>query len=223
MLRPRKKIYKREIKEDSLVTAYFKTQQWLHKNGDRMLMAAGAVVVILAVVFFVGRSKRSSEAAAAGKLGTAEFAYFSGQMSDQAIKELQAVVDGFSGTKAAGIAAFDLANAYFMQKNYMAAEKYYRLIVDDYHDDPMVSASSLSGLAACKESQNQFAEAAKLYIKAQEKYPKQFTASQALVDAARCFTHAGDAFGAKAAYQTIIDDYPDSPVASAAKTRMAAL
>jgi TolA-binding protein len=223
MLRPRKKLYKREIKEDSLVTAYFKAQQWFHKNGDRALMAVGGVVVILAVVFFVGKSKRASEAAAEGKLGTAEFAYYSGQLNEQTLKELQAVVDGYSGTKSAGIAAFDLANAYFMQKNYATAEKYYDKVVDDYNDDPLVSASSLSGLAACKESQNQFAEAAKLYAKAQKSFPKLFTAPQALADAARCLILAGDAAGAKIAYQSIIDDYPDSPVASEAKTRMAAL
>jgi TolA-binding protein len=223
MLRPRKKLYKREIKEDSLVTAYFRVQQWYHKNGDRVLMAVGALAVILAVVFFVARSKRSAEAAAAGKLGAAEFVYYSGQANDQTLQELQAVVDKYPGTKSAGIAAFDLASAYYSQKNYASAEKYYRLVVDKYHDDPITAVSGFNGLAACLESQNQYAEAAKVFAKAQKQYPKLFAAPQALYDAARCFALAGNASDAKAAYQTIIDRYPESSLVHEAKALRASL
>ena len=223
MLRPRKRLYKREIKEDSLVTAYFQAQQWYHKNGDRLLMAVGALAVALAVVFFITRSKHSAESAAAGKLGAAEFVYYSGQSGDQTLQELRAVVDKYPGTRSAGNAAFDLASAYYSQKNYVSAEKYYRLVIDKYNDDPMTAVAGYNGLAACLESQNQFAEAAKVFAKAQKQYPKLFAAPQALYDAARCFALAGDATDAKAAYQTIIDRYPESSLVHEAKALIASL
>jgi TolA-binding protein len=223
MLRPRKKLYKREIKEDSLVTAYFNAQQWYHKNGDRLLMAVGALAVVLAVVFFVMRSKRGAEAAAAYKLGATEFVYYSGNSGDQTLQDLQAIVDKYSGTRSAGIAAFDLASAYYSQKNYASAEKYYRLVVDKYGNDPMTAVSGYNGLAACLESQNQYAEAAKVFTKIQKQYPKWFAAPRALYDAARCYALAGDASDAKAAYQAIIDRYPESSFVHDAKALSASL
>ena len=48
MLKPRKQITKKQLKEDSLVTFYFKAQEWLEVHGKTLMIAAAAVLLAIA-------------------------------------------------------------------------------------------------------------------------------------------------------------------------------
>jgi len=67
MLTKKKKLTKKEIKEDKLVEFYYKTQSYIQENKNKVLMYIGAfAVVVVAVIFFLNyRSSRNEEA---GKL-----------------------------------------------------------------------------------------------------------------------------------------------------------
>jgi len=209
MLRPRKRITKREIKEDALVTAYFRVQKFIRKYNRQLNIGFVIVVLIGVVSVLMVRSKKKAELAASGKLGIAEQFYYAPDYG-RAIDELIQIVNTYSGTNAAGKAAFFLANVYFATEDYGNAERYYRMYLDDYSNSTLFSASSLAGIAACLESQNRYAEAARLYEKAGGKYPDFFEAPFFLKDAGRCYGMAGNREKSKEMYQYIIERYPES-------------
>jgi TolA-binding protein len=222
MLRPRKKLAKKEIKEDALVTYYFRIQKLYTAYAKQIqigvLIAAAAVVLAI----LMGNSKRSAERAAAGRLGLAEPAYFTGEYQ-RVIPDLTSIKDKFSGTRSAGTSVFYLGNAYFNTGNLEQAETYYRSYVDNYGHDQEFSASSLAGLAAVQEARGQYAKAAEWYEKAGRKYGKLFSAPFYLKEAGRCFAMADQKTKGKTVLQYLIKKYPDSPPAKDAETLMESL
>lgn len=216
MLKPKKHISRREIKEDGLVTAYFKARQFIQKYNQQVQIGAIAILVIIAVSIFMVRSKKSAEVKAAGMLGIAEQYYYVKDL-DQAIQELGKIVDLYPGTLAAGRATFFLANSHFDKEEYDLAEENFRKFVDDYSSDSFFTPSAMAGIAASLEAQGMYAEASGYFEKAANKYKDYFQAPRYLMDAARCYDEAGNKEMAKSMYQLVLDRYADSNASSDAK------
>lgn len=209
MLRPRKKISKREIKEEALVTYFTKAQDFYNLYSKQIQIGALVVAVVLALVFMMARSKKRAEIAAAGKLGVVEQTYYQGDFQ-RVIPELIVIQKNFSGTPSAGRAVFFLANSYFWTGNFVEAEKSYRQYVDQYGHRPDMTAASLAGLGACLEARKQFSRAAEQYEKAGSKFGNLYSAPFYLADAGRCYALADNKTKSKAVYQLILKKYPDS-------------
>ena len=211
MLRPTKKIHRKEIKEDALVTQYVRIRRLYDQHsrtihiGLIVLLAAAAIGVLML------RSKRAAEVKSQEMLGLAEQAYY---MNDypRVIRDMEPILKNYPGTRAAGTAAFYTANAYFSQNNLNEAEKFFRMVVDHYRQNPLFSASSLAGLAAVEESRNQTTKAAKYYEKAGKQYSELYAAPFYLKEAARCYLAAGDRASALKLLDSILKEHPESAV-----------
>lgn len=211
MLRAHKKLRKKEIKEDALVTLYFRFQKWYAKYNRQIQIGLGIVAALCVIAVLMARSKREAEAKASGKIGIAETYYLMGDYS-RVIQEMQPIVKTYSGTRSAGIAAYYLASAYYAQNQYSEAEKYFRMVVDHYAHIPIFSASSLAGLAEIAESRGDFATAAKFYERAARKYSTIFTALFYLKEAVRCYLQIQNTEKAKMLANELIKKYPENPV-----------
>ena len=129
MLKPRKKLTKREIKEDALVTAYYQAQKYFKKHQKIIqytLLGLAAVIVISVLMI---RSKKNAGHLAAEKMGIAEEYYYTGNI-DKAVGMFNEVIETYPGSEASGHAVFLLADSYFTKKDYDQAEKYFRLFYD---------------------------------------------------------------------------------------------
>lgn len=211
MLRPHKKLRKKELKEDALVTFYFRFQKWYAQYNRQIQIGLGIVVALCLIAVLMTRSKRTAEAKASGKIGIAETYYLMGEY-DRVIQEMEPIVKTYSGTRSAGIAAYYLASAYYAQNRYTEAEKYFRMVVDHYPHIPLFSASSLVGLAEIAESKGDFGTAAKLYEKAGRKYSSFFTAPFYLKEAVRCYVQIQNTEKAKMLADELIKKFPENPV-----------
>ncbi len=222
MLKPRKKISKREIKEDPLVTKYFETQKFIQRHNKKIQIGLSAIIVFMVVSILMIRSKQNSEIAAINELGMAEIYYYS-QQYNQAIEAFTQILESYSGTSAAATAVFLTANIYFIQEDYENAEKYFRLYTDNYHSKDIFTASSLAGLAACSETYGQYNEAAVLYENAGKKYPNSFEAPFHLKNAARCYVLAENIHKGKEIFQFILDKYEVKEIEQDVKLQLEAL
>jgi TolA-binding protein len=222
MLRPRKKIVKREVKEEALVTYYFKARKLLDRYSKQVQIGLIAVAVLIALGVLMTRSKKKSELEASGKLGIVQQAYYMGEYQ-RVIPELSGLCEKYRGTPSAGTALFFLANAYYFTGNLEQAEKSYQGYLDRYGQNQDFSASSLAGLAAISESRKQFAKAAGLYERAGRKYGDCFSAPFYLKEAGRCYVLENDKVKGKAVYEFLIKKYPDSGPAQDVEISIATL
>lgn len=216
MLRPKKKIYKKEIKEDALVTFYFRAQKILNQYSKQINIGLGIVLTVVIIAVLMARSKKGSEIKAEGQLSLAEQYYYTGDYP-RVIQEMEPVIKTYPGTRASGTAAFYVANACFAQGKYDEAEKYFKIAIRENGHNPMQSASALAGLAAVEESRGQFGKAAKLYEEAGEKFDKLFSSPFYLKEAARCYAQANDKRKAHDILDELQKKYPENAVADEAQ------
>ena len=220
MLTPKKHLTKREIKEDKLVTAWFKFSDFLSQHSREILLGLGGVVVVGALIFLFNWMKNDEERQASEQFAKARGEYNNANFTG-AIPALEKVVNDFGGTKTGSLATVYLANAYMQTKDYVNAEKYYKKYLDDGDDDPILAISAASGGAATYEERGDKAKAAKLYEDAASDYSGSYRAPQLLLNAARCYKQAGQAEGARRTLQKLIDKYPKSTLLEEAKQLLA--
>ncbi|MCD6167392.1 tetratricopeptide repeat protein [bacterium] len=210
MLKPRRKLSRRQIKQDKLVTYYLQATDFINRNSKLVLTGVIGFVVVVVLVTMILRSKHQANLAASGILAEAML-YYQMEDYDKAIPILEKVVKNYSGTRNAGLATFYLANCYYYKNNYRNAKKYYQKYFDDYHSMPLLSSSALAGIAACLETQGKFLEAAQYYHKSATKFSKLYNAPEYLFLAALCYSKVGKTNQAKTLLKKLIDNYPDAP------------
>ncbi|MGD0036658.1 MAG: hypothetical protein ABSC53_05120, partial [Bacteroidota bacterium] len=125
MLKPQKKISRREIKEDKLVTKYFEARQWIDAN-TKILSYVGIGLAALVVIGFLWSKSRVDSNEKATLMLAKLTPYYDEGRYDLAIngvpqegtQGLQAIVDEHGSTQAGEIAKLYLANSCFALKNY---------------------------------------------------------------------------------------------------------
>jgi len=220
MLTPKKKLSRRELKEDKLVTMWFKATNWLEQHLRELSMAVGGAVVVVGLFVLFNWMKSRDEQNASEQLAQARTEYNKSNYT-AAIPVLEKLVSDFGGTKSGNMATIYLANAYMQTKDYVNAEKYYQKYLDDGEDDQILKVSAAAGVAATQEERGEFANAARLYEEAANDHDESYRAPQLLLLAARSYKQANQAEAARRVLQKLIDKYPKSNLVEDAKMLMA--
>lgn len=202
----KRRLTRRQIREDRFVTNLLRAQEYLTEHAARFIMGAVGIVVVAAVVFFLVRSSQAKEQEANEILGRATVELRS-RNYQMATVDYQKILDDYSGTDAAKFASFYIANAYFELKNYDQAREYFRMHIDKYRVDDMLTASALAGIAHCHRARNEMKEAGDVFYEVYDKYPKSYVASDCLYLAVRSYAAAGDSAAALELWD-IIDKLP---------------
>ena len=211
MLTPRKRLTKRELKEDKLVTFYYQAQAWFDENTRVVLIGAGAVIIILIAVFAISNFKQKAESKASVDLAIA-LRSFSSNQYEQAKPQLNSIVDSYGSTDSGKLARFYLASAMYKTGDYNGALEQYKKFAAGFKGDDYIKSTAMAGVAACQEQLEQYESAAEQYLKTAKEFSKIFAAPEYLFKAARCYQLAGNNEKASDLYAKIVQDYPDSEV-----------
>lgn len=220
MLKPRKRIKRREIKEDKFLTFVARATDFFTTYSRQIAMGIFGVLVVVVISYMVVKSKKEADVAASGRLIRA-VAEFNNQNYDRAVPILQGIVEQFDGTRSAGIAAYYLAVSYYNQHNIEEAKKYFELYLDEYGGDPMLESAAYAGLASCYSETGDKKTAAEYYLKAAEKSPSASTAASYLFSAAQSFRETGEIQTAQEILNQILREYENTPVKADAQMVLA--
>ncbi len=214
MLAPKKKISKKEIKQDRLVETYFKLRTFFDENKKAILITMGSlVVIVLLVIYFVNRSiERDIQSTTL--LGNVISLYDQGQyqlaidgIPAKNIKGLKEVADKFDGTESGEAAKVLLANSYFNLGKIDEALKYY----EDYDgDNKLFQATAYAGAASCYEIKGNKEKAAELFLKAAKVNPSEVYTPEYLLYSARIYAELGKKEVAKKLLEQIKKEYSNS-------------
>jgi tetratricopeptide (TPR) repeat protein len=217
-----KRLKKRQIKEDKFQTNILKASDWLQKNA-KSVTTAGLVVVVIVVafIFALGQSRRA-RAASAGTLSEAVLYMVAGQ-TDNAVDLFNQLRADYHGTESERWGSLQLANIYLARGLVPEAREVFVDLANDPPDDPLARAASLSGVAACDEAMGMHTAAAEGYESAAAVNGSSVTAADCLVAAARNWRAAAQPERARAAYERIVEEFPDYSDLDRVMTRLAQL
>ncbi|MDZ7371878.1 MAG: tetratricopeptide repeat protein [candidate division KSB1 bacterium] len=209
MLTPRKRIRKKDLKEDKLVTFYFKSRAWIDDHLKEITIGLLAVVVIIAGIgiytYLHGKAEKTASVEFSKAVRT-----FQAMDYRNAAKEFGVLTSKYGSTRSGKLARFYLAQSHYQNGEYEQAAKQFRKAAGALSGDKQLKAAALAGEAAALEQLGKYAEAAKKFQAVAEKYKDIPKAPSYLLRAARCWQLAGNSQKASALYQRIITDYPDS-------------
>ncbi len=216
MLRPKKKITKKELKHDPVVSTYARATTFYYENKKYISYAVTALMVIAVAGFIYTNNRRASTEKAAAELGKVYQLFDGGQYSqaiegipERGIMGLKAIVENYSGPSAE-LARFYLANSYYYLGKYDESLQHFK---ECNHGDNILQASALAGAAACYEAKGDHVAAATYYEKAVDKASKSPSAAEYLHQAAYNYGVGGEKEKAINLFKRIRKDYPNSPQA----------
>lgn len=217
-----KRVTKKQMKEDKLVTTAFKTSEYIQKNPTPFIVGGIVVAVVFAAVLLLMWSSDKKKSESTTLLSRARIAMETGQ-PESGISDLETLINDFGGSAQAGTAAMTLANYYYRNKEYDKALKNFQVVISDYGKEDLVRASAASGAAACFETAGNRAEAAKYYRMAAEAFPDRIWAPEQFKWAIYNYLAAGDTTAAISAINELTKLYETTPEAIAAKKTLAEL
>lgn len=221
MLKPKKRLTRRQIKEDKLVTYYFKVNDWVNRHALQVIAGVAVVVVVLLAGTLWSQKQRRAEGEASVQLAKARIAYDQGDYQ-QAIELLEDLVSRHPSTRSGTVGLYYLANAYFNVGDYDSAQRNFEAYKRK-GKDAMLKAAAEAGIAACLEQKGEYLEAARIYEETALRYPDHFAAPQYLLDAGRNYALAGNKEDGRRVYKMVVERYPKSVLLSEAETRLAEL
>ncbi len=221
MLKPRKRLTKKQIKEDKFVTYFFKTQEFISQNRRYVTWGLIGIPVVIFASFIFSNIQRKKEQSANIELSKARIEYFT-ENHETAISTLNNLVENYGGTKAGKKGLYYLANTHYISKNFDKAEEYFRKFLGESSDLDL-TVSALAGVAACQEEREDFSVAAETYKEAADKYEDGFMAPQNLYNSARCFSLSGQTQEAAGMLTKLIEKYSGSQIKNEAEILLAEL
>ncbi|MFZ1080310.1 MAG: tetratricopeptide repeat protein [Candidatus Kryptoniota bacterium] len=217
MLKPRKRITKKELKQDKLVTTYFKVVEYL-KNNRRIVSGTvtGIIIAVIVVVAYLNNRHSDNLKAATELSGVLDI--FNGGAYQVAINGdpthnitgLKSIVEDYGGSETGEQAKIYLGDCYYYLEDYDNALKCFK----DYDgSDKFLEASAFAGEAEVYEVGGNFEKASEYYDRAASRDSKSFLAPQYLVGAARDYIKIGKKDRAIELLTRVQKNFANSPYA----------
>lgn len=225
MLAKKKKLTKKQIKEDSLVKTYYNAVKFYEKYQSKILMGLGAVAVIIVVIVLYSSKVMEDNRIATTQLSRVMPLYNSGSYLEAIdgrpgtnLVGLKNIVEDYGSTEQGEYAKVLLGNCYYFQDDFTMAMDYY----NDYSgDNNLFKAAALAGMANCYEAQDNIGEAASYYKKAANVSETDPLTPEYLLDAGKCYLKLNEKEEARNLLSKIKTEYKNSSVSSEADKYLA--
>jgi TolA-binding protein len=214
MLTKKKKISKKEIKQDKLVETYYKAYGYFNENRSRLLLYIGALVVLVFAVIYYINTKKEDNARANVMLSSVMELYDQGSYLEaiegrpsQKIAGLKKIVEDYGNTENGETAKIYLANSYEMLGKPDEALKYY----SDYDGSISIfKAASFAGQAGIYAGKKEYEKAADLFAKASRVSKNDVLNPDYMLNAGINYLNAGKEDEAKEMLNSVKKNYPES-------------
>ena len=214
MLQKKKKLSRKEIKQDKLIDFFHNAEMYFEKYKNKIFTYAAILVVVAAAVYFYLNQKSENNEKAGLELSRIMSFYDQGAYLEAIegkqgsnIIGLKKIVEEYDGTENGETAKIYLANCYSYLGNYDEAIKYY----EDYSGSiDYFKATSLAGRAGYYASQQNYERAADLYLEASKMSEVNSQNPDYLLNAGIFYLKAGNKEEAKILFDKIKEDYVTS-------------
>ena len=202
-----------EEKNTEMGNVITRSEEFIRKNQKTITIIAAAIVAVALIIFCVVKFYvQPREQRAADEMFYAENYYNNGDFQkalegDDNHRGFVSLIDAYGSTKSGNLAKLYAGIANLRLGNYDQAVKYLK----DYNGkDLYTKPIALMAEADALAEQENYADAAKLYLKAAAANENDITSPSALYKAGLCYLKLGDNANALKAFEQLKSNYPFS-------------
>ena len=170
MVKPQKRLTRRELKQDPLLEGVYRAQHWWQQNRAAAVRYGLFAIVLLVVVYKWSDWRGDKEAAASTAVGIAHIDFGLANYRD-VVDLLAPQVEEYAGLSSFEQGLYLLARSELFLGDSAQAEVHYRLFLEEYDADPLIRAGALAGLGIILEGQGDHSQAAELFGRASRSAP----------------------------------------------------
>jgi len=227
MIGKKKKITKKELQEDKLVTSFYSAQKFIEENKQTLLLTIGAIAVVILAIVWYANKKAEDNLLASAQVSQIIPLFDQGQFQKAIDGEpgtqlvgLTNIVDNYGSTDQGEIAKIYLAHSHYALGEYEKALESY----SDYSGDSKLhQATSYAGMAACYEQMENYNDAADYFKKAAQTYEIESQTADFLLNAGINYIKSGRNSDAKSVLELIKKDYKTTTAAREVEKYLAQL
>ncbi len=219
MLKPQKKMSKKELKEDKFVKTMMETRAYIEENSKNVTIISAVILVVIVSALVYNYFHTQTLEKSSTLLGEAQVEYQNMSLA-KAERLLVRLMDEYSGSNDAAQGRFLLGNIYYQQNKTELAKEQYEEFIDSYSGSDILTASGYAGYAACLEREKNYANAAEYYIKARNSNRDFIEAANYLYLAALNYIQAGEYDNARNSLQELLDNYENSERKNDAESKL---
>lgn len=218
MLRKHKRLTKKELKKDPLLTIIGEAYDYLEKEWVKLASIVGGVVLIVVVALFITRGRDRAE------INAYDVAFNAlRNNAPEAPDLLRKVVDDHGGTDSAARALLSLGTYYFQQGDFEKSEEQFSQYIKKYSGDMLSDYSAFISLGGVYEQLDSFDKAAEVYENYLKKHPDSPFRNTVRMTAARAYLDAGNKDKARDLFNAVVGEEKDSPDKQEAKFYLSTL
>jgi TolA-binding protein len=231
-----------QLKQNDFAAAAMRVAAAMTANRDRLILLGVAVVVIVGAAGAYAYWRKTAADEAGARLGEALAVAQSAIVpastlpgatqaagtyptpearSEASLEAFREVVAEFPGTDAARTAEYHAANTLAALGRYDEAEAAYREVIDGGHR--LYAPMAQLGLAEAYTLQARYAEAVATLTELSGLRDGELPVDGVLMQLGDVHLKAGQPGDARAAFQRVVDEFPESPYAAQARQRIAEL
>ena len=170
MAQKKKKITKKEIQEDQLVTSFYKVEEFVEQHKQNIIIGVAAVAIIALAIVWYNNKKIEDNLQATTEMAKVIPLFEKGSFQEAIegqpgtnLNGLKSIVENYGSTEQGEFAKIYLADSYYYLGDYTNAKKYY----EEYSGESSLhKAAAYAGIAACYEQEGNYEKAAGYYNKA---------------------------------------------------------
>ena len=182
MLKPKRKITKKEIKQDPLLEIVYKGQYFITENKKLLTRITGGIIALVILILLIQNNRSNSESEANSLMASAMSHYQSGNYS-LAVSDLYSLIDEYESTESGERALFYLAQVKLASGDSEEVKQYASEYINKGKSLSHRSGAHLL-LAEMNEKEGDYGSAAINYLKASETAITEIAVNRNLLSAA---------------------------------------
>tara|TARA_B100000287_G_C20401634_1_gene689883 strand:+ start:58 stop:723 length:666 start_codon:yes stop_codon:yes gene_type:complete len=170
MLKPKRKITKKEIKRDPFLETIDKFENSFEKNKKTFINIALGIITTIFIINFLLKKQYQKDVDSNSSLGLAMIA-FENRDYENAKFQFETIISEFDGTKAFNVANFYLGRIYFENNEYEKSEPFLNTFINS-EDSELLYTGAIKMLTHIAMQNKQFDKAIKLLDNSSRKVSK---------------------------------------------------
>ena len=191
MLKPKKEIFKKEIKRDPFLVTIDKIEASIEKNSNDYIKIIGGIILFVIIISFLINSRNLNKEMVSTSLGNALVSMDKGD-SENAKFQFETLLNDHSGTSGIELAHYYLGKIEYDRGDYQVAKEYLEIFFNSDYSVDLLTSGAVIMISDILSKSDRYLDAIDIIDKGIGRTEKDYIKQKLKVEKAKLFIKSGE-------------------------------